>query len=181
VLGRDYDRFLKQRGLRAVGDRSELRKLFRYYGWQCVFWPLLAGPRWLEVLAAALIAGLVRNVVYVALQTASSVGARVSTTHAAARSPKGREAWYRFQIETSKDFQLPAFLAFICGGLDKHIEHHSGRASRRTAWPRSRRACGRSASRPVCATRATPRCSPACATASPGSGGCRALEAICAA
>lgn len=122
--GFDYDRFLKSRGLRAAGDRGEIGKLLLFAAYQYVLWPLLAGPRWPAVLAAALAAVLVRNAVFVLLQTASSVGANVSTLHAAAPRKLPRGEWHRFQVESSKDFRCAGWWTVLCGGLDKHIEHH---------------------------------------------------------
>jgi linoleoyl-CoA desaturase len=119
--GFDYDRCLKRRGLRHARDRGELRKLALFALYQYAPWGLLGGWR---ALAGCAVAVLVRNGVFVLLQTASSVGENVSTLHAAAPRKLPRGAWHRFQIESSKDFRCPAFWTLLCGGLDKHIEHH---------------------------------------------------------
>jgi linoleoyl-CoA desaturase len=116
----DYDAFLKRTGHRARGDRGELVKLGAYVAYQLVLFPLLAGPRWLPVLAAGLVAIIVRNLVFTALQTGSSVGHEVSTRHALGAC----DDRLKFQIETSKNFVLRGVLLTICGGLDRHIEHH---------------------------------------------------------
>ena len=119
----DYDAFLKQRGLRSPGDRGERRKFFVYLGYQLVLFPALARGHWGQVLLGGLFAILVRNVIFTGLQTSSSVGHAVSTLHARAATRRGKDAWYRFQIETSKNFAIRR-LRTICGGLDRHIEHH---------------------------------------------------------
>ena len=119
--GYDYDRYLKQRGLRDSRDRSELRKLALFVAYQYVLWTLLGG---FSVLAGTALAVLIRNVVFVLLQTASSVGANVSTLHASSPRKLPRGAWHRFQVESSKDFRSAAWWTVLCGGLDKHIEHH---------------------------------------------------------
>ena len=120
----DYDAFLKELGARPRGDRGEARKFARYVGYQLVLFPALAGHRWPGVLAAGVAAIVLRNLVFTGLQTASSVGAEVSTRHPRAYAHHDKAHWYRFQIETSKNFALRGPLALICGGLHRHIEHH---------------------------------------------------------
>lgn len=120
----DYDRFLKTRGVRAAHDRGELKKFALYLGYQLALFPVLAGHRWREVLAASVVAIVVRNFVFVALQTGSSVGHNVSTLHPRAYGRKRPGEWARFQVETSKNFRLKGFWKTLCGGLDRHIEHH---------------------------------------------------------
>jgi linoleoyl-CoA desaturase len=116
----DYDAFLKRKGVRARGDRGEWVKLSLYVLYQFVLWPVLAGPNWAPVLAAGVCAVIVRNFIFTGLQTASSVGHAVSTRHATG-APHDR---MRFQIETSKNFVLGGLARVLCGGLDRHIEHH---------------------------------------------------------
>lgn len=120
----DYDAFLKRLGARPRGDRREARKFALYVGYQLVLFPALAGHRWPVVLAAGLAAIVMRNLVFTGLQTASSVGTEVSTRHPRAYRHDGKGEWYRFQIETSKNFALGRALSLICGGLHRHIEHH---------------------------------------------------------
>lgn len=120
----DYDRFLKRTGRRAASDRGELRKLAAYVGWQLVLFPALAGARWGPVLLGGLFAVAIRNLIFTALQTASSVGAHVSTRHAERPCPPRGDERVRFQVETSKNFELGPLLRILCGGLDRHIEHH---------------------------------------------------------
>jgi NADPH-dependent stearoyl-CoA 9-desaturase len=62
--------------------------------------------------------------IFVALQTGSSVGENVSTLHAHQAGNKTRGQWYRFQVETSKNYKAPALWTLLSGGLDRHIEHH---------------------------------------------------------
>ncbi len=120
----DYDAFLKRTGYREARDRRELRKFFLYVLYQYVVFPALAGARWKYVLCGALAATVMRNLIFTGLQTASSVGHRVSTRHAESAGKKRNDAWYRFQIETSKNFVLRGVAVILCGGLDRHIEHH---------------------------------------------------------
>ncbi|HEX4046478.1 MAG TPA: fatty acid desaturase [Elusimicrobiota bacterium] len=120
----DYDRFLKRTGHRPRDDRGELSKLALYAGWQYVFFAALAGARWKQMLLATLAASIVRNLIFTGLQTGSSVGRDVSTLHPLDASPKRMDAWYRFQAETSKNFALHGIWRVLCGGLDRHIEHH---------------------------------------------------------
>lgn len=120
----DYDRFLKRLGLRARGDRGELRKFLLFVGVQYALFAALAGPRWREMLLATLAAAIVRNLIFTGLQTGSSVGHEVSTRSPLDASADARDDWYRFQTETSKNFALHGIWRVLCGGLDRHIEHH---------------------------------------------------------
>jgi fatty acid desaturase len=120
----DYDRFLKDAGHRSRRDRREWIKLAVYVGYQFILFPALAGARWKTVLAAGVLATVIRNLIFTGLQTGSSVGRHVSTRHADSVGKKDRGAWYRFQVETSKNFVLRGIFLTICGGLDRHIEHH---------------------------------------------------------
>ncbi len=119
----DYDAFLKRHGHRPARDRGELGKFARHVGWHFVLFPVLAGSAWKEVLAAAIVAAIVRNLIFTGLQTASSVGHGVSTRHADFAPAKGF-ARLKFQVETSKNFGLTGVWRILCGGLDRHIEHH---------------------------------------------------------
>lgn len=122
--GKDYDKFLKQKGHRAAEDRSERKKLFSFLGYQFLLFPLVAGERARSVFLGNLIAVLARNLIFVALQTGSSVGENVSTLHAHQAGPKSKGQWYRFQVETSKNYKAPWLWTLLSGGLDRHIEHH---------------------------------------------------------
>ncbi len=120
----DYDAFLKRTGHRAKDDRGEWKKLALHLGYQYLLFPALAGPRWWVVLLGGVAAAVIRNLVFTALQTASSVGCEVSSRHALRTdAPRGDER-VRFQVETSKDFGLHGVWKQLCGGLDRHIEHH---------------------------------------------------------
>ncbi len=122
--GYDYDRFLKEKGYRPAGDTSEKTKLLTFWEYQFVLFPLLAGKHAGSVLLGNLCAVLIRNLIFVALQTGSSVGANVSTLHAQQVGSKTKGKWYRFQVETSKNYKAPALWTLLSGGLDRHIEHH---------------------------------------------------------
>jgi fatty acid desaturase len=84
----------------------------------------MAGARWKQVLAAGLIATVIRNLVFAGLQMGSSVGHEVSTEHDTNFGEKGPGEWARFQVETSKNFVTAGFWKPMLGGLDRHIEHH---------------------------------------------------------
>lgn len=120
----DYDTFLKQKRHRAAEDKSEKKKLLSFLGYQFLLFPLLAGERAGSVLLGNLIAVLARNLIFVALQTGSSVGEKVSTLHAQQFARKSKGHWYRFQIETSKNYKTHWLWTLLSGGLDRHIEHH---------------------------------------------------------
>jgi fatty acid desaturase len=120
----DYDRFLKKNGHRPKDDRRELAKFLLFVGYQYVFFAALAGARWKQMLLATFAASVVRNLIFTGLQTGSSVGRDVSTLHPLSYGGKKMTEWYRFQVETSKNFVLKGFWTYLCGGLDRHIEHH---------------------------------------------------------
>ena len=120
----DYDRFLKRTGHRPKNDRREISKFLLYVGYQYLLFAVLAGPRWKAMLLATLAASVVRNLIFTGLQTGSSVGRDVSTLHPLNVAAKKMDDWYRFQVETSKNFVLNGIWRVLCGGLDRHIEHH---------------------------------------------------------
>ena len=121
----DYDHFLKSKGVRPKNDHAEIRKFVLFLAYQYGLFAVLAGSRWKEVLIGTLIACIMRNFVFTGLQTCSSVGNQVSTLHAESFGRKSGDSWYRFQIESSKNFIIKSrFWQNICGGLDRHIEHH---------------------------------------------------------
>lgn len=122
--GNDYDKFLKEKKRRAEGDKSEKKKLLSFLGYQFLLFPLLAGEHARSVFLGNLIAVLARNLIFVALQTGSSVGENVSTLHAHQTDLKSKGKWYRFQVETSKNYKAPWLWTLLSGGLDRHIEHH---------------------------------------------------------
>jgi len=120
----DYDAFLKREGVRPKSDRGEWKKLAAHVAYHYLLFPALAGPRWWVVLLGGLTAAVIRNLVFTALQTASSVGCDVSSRHALrVDQPRDLER-VRFQVETSKNFALHGGWKILCGGLDRHIEHH---------------------------------------------------------
>ncbi|MEQ1876410.1 MAG: fatty acid desaturase, partial [Bdellovibrionia bacterium] len=120
----DYDSELKKLGLRKPGDRSELKKFAKFFAYQYVLFPLLAGPNWKLVLAGNFTAVILRNFVVTGLQMASSVGEVVSTAHAETKPAKSKFEQIKFQVETSKNYVSSTFWRPFMGGLDRHIEHH---------------------------------------------------------
>jgi linoleoyl-CoA desaturase len=122
----DYDRFLKARSLRKQSDRSEAKKLARFAAYNYLLFPVLSGPNFLPVLIGTWAASTLRNYIFVALQTGSSVGGDVSTLHPTADNKTlSRDERARFQVETSKNFVIRSpWWREIVGGLDRHIEHH---------------------------------------------------------
>ena len=118
MLGLAYDAFLKQLGLRDPADRGEWKKLGRFVAYQYLLFALLSWTAWPRVLLGTLFAVIVRNYVFVALQTGSSVGEGISTWHAAPSARlRSRGEWYRFQVETSKNYPLPELGTVLCGRL----------------------------------------------------------------
>jgi NADPH-dependent stearoyl-CoA 9-desaturase len=120
----NYDKFLKTVGIRKHDDRGDLKKFAAFILYQYVFFAVLAGENWKQVLIANLLAVLIRNLSVSSLQMASSIGHQVSTRHHRNSEHKTREDWLRFQVETSKNFGFPKLFRPFVGGLDRHIEHH---------------------------------------------------------
>ncbi|MCC6811868.1 MAG: fatty acid desaturase [Deltaproteobacteria bacterium] len=122
----DYDRFLKARGMRKQDDRSELKKIAAFVAYNYLLFPVLSGPSFLPVVIGTFAATTLRNYIFVAMQTASSVGAEVSTAHhGASNRALDRDERAKLQVETSKNFAVRSALGrWLVGGLDRHIEHH---------------------------------------------------------
>jgi fatty acid desaturase len=100
---------------------AALGKLVRYYGRELVLFPLLAGPFFWKVLLGNLLSELMRDLFLAATIYCGHVAVAdyPRGTHA-----RGRSRWYRMQVESARDFEVPGPVSILCGGLNRQIEHH---------------------------------------------------------
>jgi linoleoyl-CoA desaturase len=109
----------RKSALRAC--RRFFGKALRYYGREFVVFPALAGPFfWKTLLGNALSEGI-RDVYAGAVIYCGHVGGR---EYAPATRAGGRANFYRMQVESSCNFEVPLVLSILAGGLDRQIEHH---------------------------------------------------------
>ena len=98
------------------------RKFARYYAREYGFFPLLAGPFFWKVAFGNWLSEIVRDVYAGATIYCGHVGANdyPEGSHAA-----GRAHWYVMQVEGSRDFEIGAPFDYLCGGLERQMQHHS--------------------------------------------------------
>ncbi len=105
----------------AVAQSS--KKMVPYFFYHFGFWPLLAGPFWWKVLAGNLTADMLRSIYTCATIYAGHFGDDLKYYDKSFK-PKGRGEWYKSQIETAHDYDVPKLISLLCGALDFQIEHH---------------------------------------------------------
>lgn len=113
----------RSRKTRDNAVRQSLKKLIPYALYNFVLWPALAGRRWYKVLAANLVADVLRNVYTSASVYAGHFGDDLKYYEASFR-PRSRGEWYKSQIEAAHDFKVPKPFSILCGALDYQVEHH---------------------------------------------------------
>jgi NADPH-dependent stearoyl-CoA 9-desaturase len=121
LLAQYFGRGEGRKKARVGVKRAALAKLARYYGREYVLFPALAGPHFAKVLAANIASELVRDVYAGATIYCGHIGA---TEYPPGSHAKGRAEWYVMQVEGSRDFEVRGFVAILCGGLERQIEHH---------------------------------------------------------
>jgi linoleoyl-CoA desaturase len=99
------------------------RKTVPYVLWNYVFFPALAGVHWAKVLLGNAIAEMLRDVYSAFTFMGGHTGERERSWPEGTRA-HGRAEWYAMQIEASTNFEVPLALSLLCGGVDRHIEHH---------------------------------------------------------
>lgn len=104
--------------------REFAAKALRQVGKDYVLFPLLAGPFFLQVMAANLVANGLRNVWAWAVILCNHGSAEVEVFVPEGIDPQDRDDWYRRQIVASANFSGPAWLHLFSGHLGYHIEHH---------------------------------------------------------
>lgn len=100
-----------------------LRKVGPHYLKELVVFPLLAGPRFLRVLAGNILSEVVRDVYTASTIYCGHVGPEVESFPAGTR-PTSKGERYEMQIAASNDFRVPWVVSVLCGGLDRQVEHH---------------------------------------------------------
>jgi linoleoyl-CoA desaturase len=103
--------------------RRALRKMVPYKLKNYVVYPALAGPWFLKVMAGNWLADGLRDV-YSALTIYSNHIGDAVATYPKQRRATSRGDWFRMQIEATNNFEVPHWMSVLCGGLDRHIEHH---------------------------------------------------------
>jgi linoleoyl-CoA desaturase len=103
--------------------RRAVWKLARHFLWEYVFFPVVAGPSAVRVLAGNWISSRFRDVFTSLSILVNHVGRGLSTYSAGAKVVD-KSDWYRRQVECTQNLVLPAWLSILTGGLDCHIEHH---------------------------------------------------------
>jgi fatty acid desaturase len=114
---------LKDRSWREIwsAHRAGLGKPMRYYRREYVFFPLLAGPFFWKTLLGNFLSEVGKDLYAGATIYCGHVGAQ---GYAPGTRAKTRAEWYVMQVEASRDFEVPAVIALLCGGLERQIEHH---------------------------------------------------------
>ena len=117
--------FIPDRSKESVRSawKKALRKYVPYYLKNYVFFPALAGPFFLKVLAGNILAEMARDIYSAATIYCGHVGPEVKSYPAGTRS-RGRGEWYAMQVEATNDYEVSLPISVLCGGLDRQIEHH---------------------------------------------------------
>ena len=108
---------------------SELKKAFfgkgaRQLMKDYLFFPLLAGPMWLWVLAGNALANLIRNLWTSTVIFCGHFTRDIYTFSAEACENESRGQWYYRQMLGSSNFTGPTWLHILTGHLSCQIEHH---------------------------------------------------------
>jgi linoleoyl-CoA desaturase len=116
---------LPDKSARSVWDahRRSLRKLLPYKFVNYVVYPALAGPFFPKVLFGNWLADGLRDIYSAATIYCNHVGADVNVFGPQERA-RSRGEWYEMQILATSNFDVPHWASLLCGGLDRHIEHH---------------------------------------------------------
>lgn len=100
-----------------------LRKIVPYKLLNHVLFPALAGPFFWKVLLGNWLADRGRDVWSAATIYCNHIGDDV-VDYGRGERARSRGEWYAMQIEASNNFDVPHWMSILCGGLDRHIEHH---------------------------------------------------------
>lgn len=123
VLGPDGVTLAKERNAPREAWRRALRKLLPYYAKNYLFFPALAGAMFWKVLLGNLLAEFVRDVYSALTFTCGHVGGEKKSWPVGTRA-RQRGEWYAMQLEATSNFEVSLPLSLLCGGVDRHIEHH---------------------------------------------------------
>ncbi len=123
---RGYCKILPNKRLDTVFEKSKpsIKKMGRYFLKNYVFWPALAGPFWLKVFLGNFLADTLRNIFACFSIYPGHFGTDVKY-HSDPIQINNRGEWYKYQIESTRNFAVPRILSILlAGGLDHQIEHH---------------------------------------------------------
>ncbi len=123
--GKNYAKILPDKKPKSISAamHKTLRKIVPYSMKNFVLWPLLAGPLWWKVLGGNLTADMLRNIYSAATIYAGHFGDDLEYYDHDFK-PKGRGEWYKAQVESAHNYDVPRPLSILCGALDAQIEHH---------------------------------------------------------
>lgn len=107
----------------AIESRSWRKKALRQFGKDYVFFPVIAGPMFIPVVAGNFTANLIRNfwassVIFCGHFTADAEMFEDNIEH------ETRADWYLRQIKGSSNFTGGSVIHFMSGNLSHQIEHH---------------------------------------------------------
>lgn len=107
----------------ALAHWKTFRKWGPYYLRNYAFFPALAGPGFLKVLAGNMAAEILRDLYTAATIWCGHVGEDVKDYPEGTKA-RNRGEWYAMQVEGANNFEVPLPLSMLCGALDRQIEHH---------------------------------------------------------
>lgn len=103
--------------------RTAFRKYLPYAAKEYVFYPALAGPFFLKVVAGNWLSSRMRDVYTAATIYCGHVGEDIARYPEGSRA-RGKGQWYAMQVESSQNFEVSLRVSQLCGTLDRQIEHH---------------------------------------------------------
>ena len=119
----------RSRASRRRAWKMALRKYVPFYFNNYVFFPALAGLMFWNVLMFAKVmlgnalAELIGNLYSAATIYCGHAGPDIDN-FPAGHVARSRGEWYAMQVETTNNFEVVAPWSILCGGLERHIEHH---------------------------------------------------------
>ncbi|HWB80642.1 MAG TPA: fatty acid desaturase [Nannocystaceae bacterium] len=108
---------------KLAASKEAGRKYVRYYLYEYVLFPVLAGGGWWKVFLGNWLAERMRDLYSAATIFCGHIGDDVHDYEAGTR-PHSRAEWYAMQAASANDFRVPYVFSVLCGGLDYQIEHH---------------------------------------------------------
>ncbi len=108
---------------KQVAWKKAMRKYVPYFAREFVLFPALAGPLFPKVLLGNWMTEVMRDLYSAATIYCGHVGDDV-VDYAAGTRAHGRAEWYRMQVESANNFEVPLPVSMLCGALDRQIEHH---------------------------------------------------------
>ena len=103
--------------------RRAFRKWTPYYLKEFLLIPLLTGPFFFKTLLGNFVSEVMRDLYSAATIWCGHVGEETAAYPEGTRAG-GRANWYRMQVESANNFEVPHFASMLCGALDLQIEHH---------------------------------------------------------